>query len=188
MSRFGATIDASAVRARVAFAGCRFSGPQVQRGWSRGACMANVMQGAARRGAQACGPQKPDCVKQTEDHAWCTVQETASKDGDGAVGEQVPQARIIAYSDSDSDDELPKLPFRRQRKEEGGETADDEPITAAGTEEKTGLLPWRGWNKPDKAPQVGCPHIFHFLPWKASLRAHQIPRVRCAAAASWLLL
>ncbi len=101
------------------------------------------------------------------------VQEAASKDGDGADSEQAPQARIVAYSDSDSDDELPKLPFRRRKKEDGAETADDDPDSATVAEEKTGLLPWRGWNKPDKAPQVRCLFTFHCLPHRYSHRPSQ---------------
>ena len=107
----------------------------------------------------------------TERHLWCMVQEAASIDG--ADGEQAPQARIVAYSDSDSDDELPKLPFRRRKKEDGAETADDDPNSATGAEEKKGLLPWRGWNKPDKTPQVRCLYTFHRLPLEFFAQAFQ---------------
>ena len=98
------------------------------------------------------------------------VQEAASREEDGADGEQAPQARIVAYSDSDSDDELPKLPFRRRKKEDGADTADDGPTLATGVEEKKALLPWRGWNKPDKAPQERCLYTFPCLPRGCSHR------------------
>ena len=132
--------------------------------------MAYAMQGAAGKEGTSTLSQRARSRGGTERHAWCVVQEAASKDGDGADSEQAPQARIVAYSDSDSDDELPKLPFRRRKKEDGAETADDDPTSATVAEEKKGLLPWRGWNKPDKTPQVRCLFTFHCLPQRYSHR------------------
>ncbi len=82
------------------------------------------------------------------------VQEAAGKEGDEAAGETVTQARIIAYSDSDSDDPvLPSLPFRRRRVE-GESDSDNNADSSSGDSERKGLFAWRGWNRLDKTSQV----------------------------------
>ena len=82
------------------------------------------------------------------------VQEAAGKEGDEAAGETVTQARIIAYSDSDSDDPvLPSLPFRRRRADEGSDS-DNNADSSSGDSERKGLFTWRGWNRLDKSSQV----------------------------------
>ena len=83
------------------------------------------------------------------------AQEAEGKEGDEEAAEAIQQARIIAYSDSDSDDpQMPSLPFRR-RKADGGETdSDNNADSSDGAPEKKGLSPWRGWGRPEKSSQV----------------------------------
>ena len=82
------------------------------------------------------------------------VQEAAGKEGDEAAGETVTQARIIAYSDSDSDDPaLPSLPFRRRRAE-GESDSDNNADSSSGASERKGLFAWRGWSRLDNTFQV----------------------------------
>jgi hypothetical protein len=85
------------------------------------------------------------------------MQESANKAADEAASEAVPQARIIAYSDSDSDDPvLPSLPFRR-RHAGGGSDSDINANSAASSSatERKSLFPWRGWNRQKETSQVG---------------------------------
>ncbi|CAL5227620.1 g10624 [Coccomyxa viridis] len=81
-------------------------------------------------------------------------QEAGGKEADEDAGETVTQARIIAYSDSDSDDPvLPSLPFRRRRADEGSDS-DNNADSSSGGSEKKGLFTWRGWNRLDKTFQA----------------------------------
>ena len=85
------------------------------------------------------------------------MQESASKEADEAASEAVPQARIIAYSDSDSDDPMmPSLPFRRRRADAGSDSDNnaDSARTSAASERKS-FFPWRGWSRQDETSQVG---------------------------------
>lgn len=82
------------------------------------------------------------------------MQEAAGKEADEAAGESVPQARIIAYSDSDSDDPaMPTLPFRRRRADEGSDS-DNNAESTSGDSESRGLFAWRGWNRLEKPAQA----------------------------------
>ena len=82
------------------------------------------------------------------------MQEGAGKDADEAAGEAAPQARIIAYSDSDSDDPvMPSLPFRRRRADDGSDS-DNNADSFGGDSERRGLFSWRGWNRLEKPTQV----------------------------------
>lgn len=64
------------------------------------------------------------------------------------------QARIVAYSDSDSDEPMPSLPFRRRKGEEGSDSDNNADSAAAGADEKKGVLPWRGWGLKEKPVPV----------------------------------
>ncbi len=91
------------------------------------------------------------------------VQEAGGKEADEDAGETVTQARIIAYSDSDSDDPvLPSLPFRRRRADEGSDS-DNNADSSSGGSEKKGLFTWRGWNRLDKTFQVHLSGVFYKL-------------------------
>jgi len=83
------------------------------------------------------------------------AQEAAGKGGDETAAEAIQQARIIAYSDSDSDDpQMPSLPFRR-RKADGGETdSANNADSSDGAPEKKSLSTWRGWGRPESSSQV----------------------------------
>ena len=85
------------------------------------------------------------------------LQEPASKEADEAASEAVPQARIIAYSDSDSDDPMmPSLPFRRRRAD-GGSDSDNNADSASNSaaSERKSFFPWRGLNQQNETSQVG---------------------------------
>lgn len=85
------------------------------------------------------------------------TQESARIEADEAASEAVPQARIVAYSDSDSDDPMmPSLPFRRRRADGGSDSDNnaDSASTSAASEKKS-LFPWRGWNRQKETSQVG---------------------------------
>ena len=82
------------------------------------------------------------------------VQEAGDREADEAAGEAAPQARIIAYSDSDSDDPgMPSLPFRR-RKADGGSDSENNADSSSSQPERKGLFAWRGWNRQENASQV----------------------------------